>query len=240
MDFRLVLDNLSELILAIIASGGGAAIVAYQLFKSFGASWLEGKFESRMEAFRHENAKELQAVRASVDGALSKTVRSQEKEFDVLSKLWSLGNIALGEVGSFVSPLQSYSDVSKMSDEMLVEHLEQYNLAKSENDEIRNASDKMGRFIEAIFWHKRNKANRALSEFRNQVFLNEVFVEAPIAEEFKWISKELNSALVDKELSREDGERALGREAYKKLNEEITPRLEALASIIRGKFFERV
>ena len=232
--------SISDIVLAILASGGGAAVVAAAIFRFLGVSWLESKFNQQLENFRHENAKELAQLNASVDGALSKTVKSQEKEFEVLSEMWRLANVAHGTIGGFISPLQSYADVTKMSEQKLREFLEQFELLPSIVEEIVRSSDQMAEFEDAIFWHKRNRSSKALNEFRNFVYLNEVFIEESVAEEFKWVATNLNDVFVAKEIAKEDGDRKYGRDAHKKYVDEIGPRLVAIAPTLREKFFERV
>jgi hypothetical protein len=109
--------NYSEFFLTIITAGGGGAVVAFMAFRYFATSWLESKFEQRLEAYRHENAIELQKLRANIDGALNRTVKAQEKEFDVLSETWRLANVAQGTMESFSNPFQSYADLGKMSED---------------------------------------------------------------------------------------------------------------------------
>jgi protein-S-isoprenylcysteine O-methyltransferase Ste14 len=37
----------------VIAVGGGAAAIAFALFRIFGEKWLSAKFNERLEAYKH-------------------------------------------------------------------------------------------------------------------------------------------------------------------------------------------
>jgi hypothetical protein len=95
-------------------------------------------------------------------------------------------------------------------------------------------------FVDAIFWDKRNRASKALNEFRNYTNLNEVFIEEQIATQFKKIGEELASVLVAMEVSNEIGDGKTASDSHMKLVNSITPNLEQLGPVIRRKFFERV
>lgn len=230
----------SEFFTTVVTAGGGGAFIAFVAFRFLAISWLDNKFDQKLENYRHQNAKELAALRASVDGALSKTVKSQEKEFEAISEMWRLANIAHGTLGGFVNPFQSYSDVKRMSDQKLREYLAQYDFLPSIVEEIMDSSDRMEEFVKAVFWHKRNRCNNALNELQNFVYLNEVFVEENVASEFKWISREMGIVFVSREIAEEEGMGKERRSSHKKFTDEISPRLEAMAPILRDKFFERV
>ncbi|WP_247226818.1 hypothetical protein [Yoonia sp. F2084L] len=228
------------MVLTVLASGGGGAVVAYGAFRFFAVSWIEQKFEQQLEAYRHENAKELQSLSASVDGALSKTIKSQEKEFEVLSELWRLANMSVGTLGSLVSPLQSYPNLRNMSAQKMKEVLEQYDLLPSVMQEILDASDNQKEFIEAAFWKQLNSARNALNDFRNCLYLNEVFIEQELMEEFEGISKQVVHAIVEREMSHEDSDHKMRGESFRVYDKEISPRLKALAPSLRRKFFDRI
>ncbi len=232
--------SFSDLILTIIAAGGGGSAVAFVVFRYLATSWLESKFKERLEAYRHENAKELQSLRANVDGALSRTVKSQEKEFEVLTESWRLAGVAHGTTGEFVNRFKSYADVNKMTDEALVEYLDQYDFSKSEVDGILGSTDRTSEFIKQNFWLRRNVANKSIIQFQNYIFLNQVFIEEPIYKDMQYLSSELFEVHRDYQNAYSEEDHKSSVDAHRKFKDEVSPKLTALAPVIRSKFFDRI
>ncbi|MDX8351190.1 hypothetical protein [Cognatiyoonia sp. IB215182] len=230
----------SEILLAIITAGGGGAIVAFAAFRFLAVSWLEQKFTQQLEANRHENAKELQALSASIEGSLSKTLKSQEKEFEVLSELWRLANVAFGLTAEFTKPGHSYPDPRKLSEQRFREVLEDYGFRPVHAEEIIASPESDRALIEAMFWTRRNKASSAQTDFQNYLYLNEVFVEEQTFTEFESISKGLKEVILSHELEHESFDPKSPATSNEKVQEEIRPRLEEIAPTLRKKFFERL
>ena len=46
-----------------VTYGGGGAVVAFLLFRFLGSKWIESKFAESLEAYKHAQAKELEAVK---------------------------------------------------------------------------------------------------------------------------------------------------------------------------------
>lgn len=232
--------SFSDLILTIITAGGGGSVVAFVVFRYLATSWLERKFKERLEAYRHENAKELQSLRANVDGALSRTVKSQEKEFEVLTECWRLAGVAHGTTGEFVNRFKSHADVNKMTDEELVEYLDQYDFSKSEVAGIIGSTDRTSEFIKRNFWLRRNVANSSIINFHNYVLLNQVFIEEPIYKDMQELSSELFDVHRDYQNASSEEDHKSSVDAYRKFQDEVSPKLTALAPVIRSKFFDRI
>jgi len=72
----------------VILYGGGSAAVAYLLFRHLGQGWIEARFAERLEAFKHEQAKELQRLKVEVESLLSGALKIQDREFAVLPEAW--------------------------------------------------------------------------------------------------------------------------------------------------------
>lgn len=107
----------------VVLYGGGSATVAYFLFRHLGQRWIEAKFAERLEAFKHEQAKELQRLKVEVESLLSGALKIQDREFTVLPEAWHKLNEAYSLTAWVVSPIQQYPDVSRMADDELEEFL---------------------------------------------------------------------------------------------------------------------
>ncbi|WP_139828209.1 hypothetical protein [Maritimibacter sp. HL-12] len=215
-------------------------MVAFALFRFLGQTWLENIFSRKIEVFRHDNAKELAGLQARIDGSLSATVRSQEKEFAALSECWRLLNIAQGELQDYVSAIQQYQDIGKMPEDMRREFLDSLDLLKSQKRIILESAKPSEEYFAIQDRAKSNKAWSAVQEFGNAVFLNDIFVEEELSEEFKRILQLMRNTLVEKDVGRESGDHKISIKASRAAANEIKPAIEAIAPKLRKKFFERV
>ena len=227
--------ELTDLLWNVVAAGGGGAVIAVLVFRKLGESWLDSKFSERLEAFRHAKAAELERLRAEVDGSLRAKVRHQEREFLVLSDCWDLMNVAFGSTQGFVSPMQSYQDVGKMSADMRREYVGKLDVLDTQKSEILTSADPTKEFIRVSTLMKNNAANNAVIDFNNYVYRNEIFMDEEIAEDFKSVVKSLRSALTNKELASELREFKMGAEAWQELENTTHPMILKISAKLRSR-----
>ena len=72
----------------------GAAGAAYLLFRHLGDNWLAGKFNERLEAFKHAQQQQLEQLRLRINTTFDRTVKLHANEFEVLPELWGRLNEA--------------------------------------------------------------------------------------------------------------------------------------------------
>lgn len=227
--------DLQGFVWSVLGAGGGAAVIAYLLFKQLGESWLDARFSERLEAFRHEKAAELEKLRAEIDGTLRAKIRHQEKEFIVLSECWDLMNVAFGAAHSLISPLQQYQDVGRMSDEMCREYLDGIEMLESQRIEILQSSNRMREFTRVYDYVKLNRANSAVMEFNNCIFRNEIFIDDDITTDFTSMVRSLRSAIDDKALSRHLNDPGLGSKAWQEIEDVASPKIIEIAAKLRSR-----
>lgn len=230
---------IAELILWFMSTVGVGAAASFVLFRWLGSKWIESKFAERLESFRHENAKELQRFTAEVDGELSATLRTQEKEFESLSEAWRLANIAIGMAADFCSQFQSYADLRYLSEEVRKEQLDQFDFLPAVKQEILRSTDPQEAFIENMFYLKRNKAGKALQDFGNFLSLNEIFMSAEDVEVFREVQTKVSDAILKRDISKDDDDRTFAREAHNLMAKDAKVLVEGLAPKLRSKFFDR-
>lgn len=227
--------ELRDLLWNVFAAGGGGALIAFLLFRKLGESWLDKKFSEGLEAFRHAKAAELEKLRAEVDGSLRAKVRLQEREFLVLSDCWDLMNVAFGLTQSFVSPMQSYQDLEKMSPEMRREYVNKLDVLESQKSEILTSANPTKEFIRISTLIKKRSANNAVIEFSNYVYRNEIFLDEEIAEDFKSVSKSLHSAVRNMELPSELKETRMLAEPWEGLENNTHPMILKITAKLRSR-----
>ncbi len=212
-----------EFLFEIFAYGGGSAAVSYLVFQWLGKTWIENKFNERLEALRHQQALEVQRLRVEIDSMLSGALKLQEREFTVLPEAWEKLDEAHLLVSNLVAPLQQYADVENMSRDRLEEFLLGTDFLKVDINEILNAPNKGKRYQEILFWNRLNKARKAFAEFQGYVARNGIFLPSELEEKFKKISSILWSAVVSKEVGHQAQDWKMQAEGWDKVREEVDP-----------------
>lgn len=92
----------------------GAVGIAFTAFRFLGSKWIETKFAARLEAYRHEQTKELEELRHKINAAFSRMTKIHEKEFEALPEAWYKLQDALGHISGLTSVVQCYPDLNRM------------------------------------------------------------------------------------------------------------------------------
>lgn len=218
---------------AIFATAGGGAAVAYAMFRKLGSAWLDARFSERLESFRHDRAKEMAHLRAEIDGTLRARVRYQEKQFEACLCVWNALKEAQSKLLVSVSPLQQYADFNRINEAAQLDYLASLDLKQWEKDEILNADVPQETLVSTIngrnFW----RAATAFSEFDRVTRANELFFDPVVYELIRSVCDKMHASLVSKEISIEEDDHSLSREAWKEYNNECTPLIHQLVQELR-------
>jgi hypothetical protein len=228
-------EPIFKFILEILAYSGGAAVVAYFLFKFLGKTWIENKFEKNLELYRHLQAIEIQRLRVEIDSMLSGALKLQDREFHVLPKAWEKLDEAYGRVSSLVSPMQSYPDLNRMNDLELSEFFQQSELAESQKKKIEESHDKTKAYIDIIFWHRLNKVRFAIGELRDFTARNNIFLTVELKQKFKSATDLLWSALVSKKVGVEAKDHKMQTQGWEQIKTEVEPLYRSIESEIQKR-----
>ncbi|MBL3575584.1 hypothetical protein JMK10_00325 [Rhodovulum sulfidophilum] len=216
--------------LTVISAGGGGAFIAFALFKRFGDAWLQAKFNEKLEAYRHDRAKELERLRAEIDGTLRARIRFQDKQFEACLDIWNALKDAQSKLLSSISPLQQYSDIRRMSEEARTEYLSSLDLQKWQVSEILEDADVQRRFNQTMNLIRFNSATKAFSDFDRVTRSYELFLEPKAFSLIRSIADTMHSSLVSKEISIDSEDPTLGRDAWKEYNEKCIPLIKELVA----------
>ena len=220
-----VTDQILKFFGEVILYGGGSATVAFLIFQALGKGWLNAKFSERLEAFKHEQAKELQALRVEVESLLSGALKIQEREFTVLPEAWLKLNDAYSTTSWLVSPLQQYPDISQMEDDELEEFLSSSELLKTQQNKViysvRLERNKI--YQEIIFWHRLNRAKKAVGELGKYIVSHGIFLPPPLKQQFSEINTLLNESIIDLEVGHEAKNLKMQSESWKTLKSKGEP-----------------
>ena len=228
-------DNIVNFLLQILAYGGGSAVIAYLLFQWLGKTWIENKFEQRLDQLRHQQALELQRLRVEIDAMLSGALKLQEKEFAVLPEAWAKLDEAHGLVNWLVAPFQQYADVNRMNDPQLEEFLVDTSFAESQKNEIRSAGDKGRKYQDIVFRHRLHKVKTAFGDLQTFVARNGIFLPTELEEKFSKISELLWSTLISKEVGHEAKDWKMQNEGWTKIKDEVEPLYKSIKNEIQAR-----
>ena len=195
-----------SILTALIATG-----LATWAFKLFGEKWLSAKFSERLEAYKHAQQKELERLKFNINALMDRTTKLHQYEFDVLPQLWGLLNDAFGHSIRLVSRLQTNPDLDRMEPAQLTEFIESCELAQWQKDKLSAMQRKNDEYFKMIFWHKLNKANKAVIEFNNFYVKNGIFIQSDLKTHFDEIRDMMFEALNEKEFEESHGVPREGR-----------------------------
>lgn len=104
---------------------------AYALFKWLGEKWLTQRFAEHLEAYKSEQARELERLRHKINGVFDRTKRLHDREYDVLPDVWAKLVDAKIWADAYLAHFQQYADIGRMSDSDLDEFLAQSPFSRS-------------------------------------------------------------------------------------------------------------
>jgi hypothetical protein len=177
----------------IVAIGGGGAAVSYLLFQQYGKAWLESKFSQRLEELRHEQNKEVARLRIEIDSMLNGALKLQEKEFEILPKVWELLDKCYLQLILVTSPFGSYADIDSMDEEQVEELLAMTNFTESQKKSVRQANPKRKKYVDNLIWERINESKDSTTELGNYISLKGILMPFDLKSKLNIISKTLNN-----------------------------------------------
>jgi hypothetical protein len=214
---------------------GGAA---YALFRYFGDKWLTTKFNERLESYKHEQQRQLEQLKFSINTLFDRTVKLHQYEFDVLPELWAKLNEAFGYVSSFVSPMQSYPDLDRMSPAHLEDFLAKSELAEFQKDELRTGNEKTRRHMKVRFWYDLQEAQQKYGEFNSAFVAKSIFLQQDLKDQMKELRDMMYDALFERKFEEQYPDPRQGRfEKCGVLRKEGPQKLEEIGTGVRARLW---
>jgi hypothetical protein len=222
----------------VVLVGGSGAGVAFLLFQYLGKGWIDARFAERLEAFKHEQAKELHRLKVEVESVLSGTLKMQDREFTVLPEAWHKLNEAYSHTAAVCSPLQQYPPVGRLNDAELQEFLVTTELRQTQKDDISDGDrlERDKKYQEAIFWHKLSGAKRAVGALQNYVIAHGLFLPSPLKQMFLEMHPLLHSSLIKLEIGHDGNDWKMQGEAWS----DLKSKAESLHSAIEVAIEQRL
>jgi hypothetical protein len=218
-------DQVLRFLGEVVIYGGGSAAVALLLFKYLGKGWIDARFAERLEAFKHEQAKERQRMKVEVESVLSGALKLQDREFTVLPDAWHKLNEAYSLTRWVVSPMQQYPSVGRMADDELEEFLKDSELLESQKARVRatGPQERDKTYQAQIFWHRMGRAKKAVGELQTYVASQGLFLSPSLKQQLSEMLPILWGALTSKEVGHEAEDWKMQSEGWKELQAKGEP-----------------
>lgn len=233
---------------ALIVGSSTVVGLAYWAFKTFSEKWLDSKFASNLEALRHEQQKELQRLRLTIDTMLDRSVKLQTKEFEVLPQAWALLDEAFIQMRRVSMAFESIPDFNKMPAPEFDHFLQTLDWPDYLKDEFSKASDKIRFYSKIQRSRSLREADKARYELQDYLSKNGIFIEKPLREKFMSLNQLMISAWVERSMAQDDRreskfDKAMelhenGKKMFDELEAEVHARLWSSVEIMRGSSAE--
>lgn len=230
---------------AVVGAGGGGAAMSFALIRAFGSRWLDSKFDSRLQALRHEHERQMESVRLEASRLLDRSVRLSEREFEVSAEAWALVFDAYVQAASAMPGFRRYPDLARASDEAVRHILEGGSFDEFEIAELlsKPPADRNSFYSDRKEVHQLWDAKRAVREATNYLAKKALFIEKDVHDRLTGFVDGAWRAVVDWEFVREmrgqgplpDGIRR-DDEAFRQTAEAKVKELELF---VRERFWER-
>lgn len=231
------IDEVLKFFGAVVLYGGGSAAVAYFLFQHLGKKWIEARFSERMEAFKHQQALELQRLKIEVESVLSGTLKLQEREFSILPEAWDKLNTAFAQTGWVASPVQFFNDLSRFADDELQEFLSQSTLFESQKARVLSAGlhDRTKTYNDFTYLHRLHNAKTAVTNLQNYMVANGLFLPKALKTMFLEMVPILWGVLASVETGQEVMDHKMLSDAWKELQAKGEPLHKAIEAAIEER-----
>lgn len=231
-----IISKIFEFLGAIIAVGGGIALLSYVILKYFAKKWLDTKFDERLERFKRFQNEELEKFRFQINSLFNRVIKIHQKEFEVLPILWQKLLDVLGDLDIVVQLEDiTYPNFNVIGEEEIKTILNQLKWEEFYIKELLEASDKNIKFRESNFWHKFVKAQKSMADFHNYLWYNTIFLNAELYNEFKKMDTLIYDSIKNIEDSIRISENELRKIAYKRISEEAKEYVTKLEDMIQKK-----
>jgi hypothetical protein len=228
----LPIESFWGFITGLVTYGGGSTVIAYLCFQFFGKSWLESRFAKELEGFRHQKDLELQKLRFEIDALLSGRIKLQERDFAILPEAWSKLNTAHKNLAGVTSSFQSYPDLNLCSKDELDEFLESSEFTESIKKKITESQKPLVDYIEVITRKRIGSVRTAISDFKDYVDANGIFLPPVLKSKFEEIAFVMWNAITTKEVGHESKDWKMQKQSFTSLQEDILPKIKTIESDI--------
>lgn len=217
----------------LVAGGGGAA--AYALFQFLGAKWLENKFSERLEALKHEQAKDLAEFQLQIDTALDHATKLHSREFDILPKLWEMASAAFNACKWIAAGMQLITTPAEDNGPSLDRWIARQEIEDWQKEELKIAADR-GKYLgQALNYRDFNRAERLRFEFQSFLLTNSIFLAEDMKAAFVGINNRMIEVITEREMNLSDPSSRPMRDAARAFRDAGQKEFDSLEQMVRAR-----
>jgi hypothetical protein len=235
-------DELIKLIGQVVLYGGASVGIGWLILQKSAERWVDAHFAKRQKEFEHEQAKELQRIKAKLDTVIQGSLKLQEREFKIIPEAWEKISEAYSIADWLCSPLQSYASLRWMSDPELEEFMsKREHLSETQKQAIRDKrpEDRDKRWQELETDKRYYKARDALAAADGFVKTNSIFLPDGLREMFNKQTEVIWGALAAFEVGVQSEDHKMRGSAHEKLKNEGKPLHEQIEKAVRARLLEQ-
>lgn len=225
---------------------GLTGLTGSKLFWTFVQQAAEKKidhhFSTRLAQFQHEQAKELQHIKARIDTVIQGSLRFQEREFKLIPELWEKIEGTLSCAQILCTQRDSFPDVGNMPETALESFLShQTDVDESSKDRVRRASrDEKNELWRKIDRYQRlRKAGAALEVADQFSRTHTIFLPDEFHDFAEGLLNSVRSAIHTYAVGLQFDDHKLMVKAWDELEKSALPLLQSLKSAIKQRFVEQ-
>lgn len=196
-----LLSTLFAFIGYLVVGVGAVGAFVWWLFRTFSEKWLNAKFEERLAAYKHEQQKELEHLKFSINAQMDRATKLHQKEFEALPEAWARLMDAHGIIAGVVSRYQSTPDLTRMRPDQQEDFIANSKLLEWQRQLVRDAQDKNSAYRDQIEPFKIARARKASGKFYLYFRKNGIFIREPIKQGFDELDQLMLAALSEHEMN---------------------------------------
>lgn len=233
------METLNTLLQWFVSALGGALGAAALLLPKWGEGLLQHRISQKLEAFKSQQAGELEGIKAQLAHLGDRGKRSNEMEFQAIEKVWRAFVKAWLSTNTCMGQLIQVPDFKRLTDEEVTAFATGSGLDEGDTKALLSASDRKKQYISIVSWQTVNEAGRDIYDARLTLREQRIFMPPSITKEFSDAIEQMNGAQVQRRLGLQnpDVKQWQWGEAQSKWLEHCTDVFEKLATSANARLF---
>ncbi|WP_298331090.1 hypothetical protein [Asticcacaulis sp.] len=236
IDWGLVIKIGVTLAVVTLPAAGG---IAYLVVKRWGEKYVDSKFDRAMEKLKYAHQFEIELLKGSVQGEVSRAARFFEQEFTALSESHKLLIRSVSSAQDLLNRLQQAPGVVGLTDAQIQAMLSKAEIGQEDIDKVLAETKPFDRqkIVSNLWIHR--KFNTAWSDwvaFRNYRLDHSIFLDEEILEPIGKIDALIHDALDEWKMEEEMPDPRPNRYPLRdKMFQEVPPLRETMEKMLRAR-----
>ncbi len=216
--------------LAIVAAGGGGAVIAFGIFKFFGQNWI-----------KHLLAKDLEVAKSEISFHAAKRAKLHDKEYEVFPEIWALLCEAQASLAACLLEMRTFPDFTRFDEESFNHWLDSTDLNEDEKHVMIEAADRHATLNRILDLRNLKRAEKDYLKFQDCLQVSRIFISPDIRDMFVEVQqlfrKVWAAKKTDFDLTNQGEREQFFIEALNIYDDEVKPLISKLEKAIQVKLF---